>query len=216
MSFNHCESFGISYEPPRPGAPHLDGAVRMTRLTMREREVLRRITDGQSTSQIAKDLAIASSTARTHANNVLVKLGARSRIQAAATASPPPLPIVAPAEPDPLSALTRRERDVLVCMVEGLPQVAIAERLCLSPNTVRTHARNILNKLGVHSTLEAAALVRRLTTGPPDMHPDRHAPDIHPPDRRRDAGVHARDHHALELYARDLHPPDRHVLQLYL
>jgi DNA-binding NarL/FixJ family response regulator len=157
----------------------------MTRLTMREREVLRRITDGQSTSQIAKDLAIASSTARTHANNVLVKLGARSRIQAAATASPPP--IAAPAEPDPLSSLTRRERDVLACMVEGLPQVAIAERLCLSPNTVRTHARNILSKLGVHSTLEAAALVRRLTTG-----------------------------HVLEFDARDADLPDHHVLELYL
>lgn len=184
MSFNHCEPFGTGYEPSRPGMPRPDGAARMTRLTMREREVLRRITDGQSTSQIAKDLAIASSTARTHANNVLLKLGARSRIQAAATASPPPPPIVGPAEPDPLSALTRREREVLACMVEGLPQAAIAERLCLSPNTVRTHARNILSKLGVHSTLEAAALVRRLTTGHV-----RDARDVDLPER-----------HALGLY----------------
>ena len=170
MSFNHCEPLRLGCEPARLGAVRPTGAARLTNLTMREREVLRRITDGQSTSQIAKDLAIASSTARTHANNVLVKLGARSRIQAAATVSPLPPPMAERAKPDPLDALTRREREVLACMVEGLPQAATAERLCLSPHTVRTHARNILSKLGVHSTLEAAALVRRLTTGPPDRH----------------------------------------------
>lgn len=172
MSFNHCKPsrLGTLASPgsTRPLA-ELD-AVRqaaapcLTSLTRREREVLRRITDGQSTSQIAKELAIASSTARTHTNNVLVKLGARSRIQAVATASPPPPLIAEPPEPDPLTALTRREREVLACMVEGLTQAATAERLFLSPHTVRTHARNILSKLGVHSALEAAALVRRLTT----------------------------------------------------
>jgi DNA-binding CsgD family transcriptional regulator len=171
MSFNHCK-------PARLGTLALPGssrplgdldaarravATRLTSLTRREREVLRRITDGQSTSQIAKELAIASSTARTHTNNVLLKLGARSRIQAVATASPPPPLIVAPPEPDLLAALTRREREVLACMVEGMTQTATAERLFLSPHTVRTHARNILSKLGVHSALEAAALVRRLT-----------------------------------------------------
>lgn len=151
MGFNHCE-------PLRLGAARPAG---MPRLTTREREVLRRIADGQSTNQIAKDLAIASSTARTHTNNVLVKLGVRTRIQAVARASPSSLLIVEPAEPDPLAALTRREREVLGCMVEGLTQAAIAERLCLSRHTVRTHAGNILSKLGVHSALEAAALVRR-------------------------------------------------------
>lgn len=170
MSFNHCKPLRLgtlaSPGSPRPlgepDAARRAAAPRLTSLTTREREVLRRITDGQSTSQIAKELAIASSTARTHTSNVLVKLGARSRIQAVATASPPPL-IAEPPQPDPLAALTRREREVLACMVEGLTQAATAERLFLSPHTVRTHARNILSKLGVHSALEAAALVRRLT-----------------------------------------------------
>ncbi len=175
MSFNHCEP----WRPGTPGALSILPAARpsapprLTSLTTREREVLRRITDGQSTSQIAKELAIASSTARTHANNVMVKLGARSRIQAAATASPPPPLISESPAPDPLAALTRREREVLASMVEGRSQAAVAERLCVSPHTVRTHARNILSKLGVHSALEAAALVRRLTTAlPPDRHPN--------------------------------------------
>jgi DNA-binding NarL/FixJ family response regulator len=177
MSFNHCE-------PWRPGTrtalpiPLLPAArqsppPRPVSLTTREREVLRRITDGQSTSQIAKELAIASSTARTHASNVLLKLGARTRIQAAAAASPPPPLIPERPESDPLAALTRREREVLAFMVEGQSQVAMAERLCVSPHTVRTHARNILSKLGVHSALEAAALVRRLMLAPlPDRRPN--------------------------------------------
>jgi DNA-binding CsgD family transcriptional regulator len=143
-------------------------------LTHREREVLRRITDGQSTQQIAAGLSITPSTARTHAHNVLLKLGVRSRAQAAALTAPTPrlLPTRTgfrqrhqPDSPpaDPLAALTLREREVLACMVGGLSRAEIATRLSLSAHTVRSHARNILAKLGVHSTLEAAALVRRLT-----------------------------------------------------
>lgn len=165
MGFNHCDFTHCDFNHCEFNNSNLDNneLSRLTaaRLTLRERQVLHRIADGQSTNQIAKDLAIASSTARTHANNVLVKLGARSRLEAVATASPPP-PIAPPPEPDPVAALTRREREVLACMVAGLTQAAMAERLSLSPHTVRTHARNILSKLGVHSTLEAAALVRRL------------------------------------------------------
>lgn len=152
MSFDYCEQLRLGAARP----------AYVPRLTVREREVLRRIADGQSTRQIARELDIASSTARTHANNVLVKLGARSRIQAAAVTSPPPEPRARSREPDPLAALTRRERDVLACMVAGMTQVAMAERLCLSRHTVRTHVRNILVKLGAHSTLEVAALVRRI------------------------------------------------------
>jgi DNA-binding NarL/FixJ family response regulator len=60
-----------------------------------------------------------------------------------------------------LHGLTARELEVLECMVEGLGQNAIAERLYLSPNTVRTHRRRTLAKLGVHSSLEAVAAARR-------------------------------------------------------
>jgi DNA-binding NarL/FixJ family response regulator len=60
-----------------------------------------------------------------------------------------------------LSRLTPRERHVLECMADGLDRVAIAERLYLSANTVRTHVQNILAKLQVHSSLEAVALALR-------------------------------------------------------
>lgn len=51
-------------------------------LTLREQEVLMLIMEGQSTKQIARSLTISMSTARTHIQSVLVKLGAHSRLEA--------------------------------------------------------------------------------------------------------------------------------------
>ncbi|MFD3612976.1 LuxR C-terminal-related transcriptional regulator [Streptomyces atroolivaceus] len=65
-----------------------------------------------------------------------------------------------------VESLTPREREVLCCMVAGLGRKAVAERLFLSPHTVRTHMQNVLGKLGVHSTLAAVALARRAGVGP--------------------------------------------------
>lgn len=57
-----------------------------------------------------------------------------------------------------LAALTPREREVLRCMVGGLDRGATAAHLGLSLNTVRTHAQSVLNKLHVHSALEAVSV----------------------------------------------------------
>lgn len=66
--------------PVRPGG-------RTYFLTGREQEVLRRLLNGQSTSQMAREMNIAISTLRTYVKNVLSKLGAHSRLEAAAVAS---------------------------------------------------------------------------------------------------------------------------------
>jgi two-component system nitrate/nitrite response regulator NarL len=55
-------------------------------LTPRETEVLRRIVAGQSTGQMADEMHIAINTLRSYVKNVLTKLGAHSRLQAAALA----------------------------------------------------------------------------------------------------------------------------------
>ncbi|MFE1784046.1 LuxR C-terminal-related transcriptional regulator [Streptomyces sp. NPDC059506] len=65
-----------------------------------------------------------------------------------------------------VESLTPREQEVLRCMVAGLGRQAVAERLYLSPHTVRTHMQNVLGKLGVHSTLAAVALARRAGVEP--------------------------------------------------
>ncbi len=63
--------------------------------------------------------------------------------------------------------LTEREREVLSLLVEGLDNVAIAERLSVSRATVKTHVSNILAKLGAASRTEAVALAlkHRLISG---------------------------------------------------
>jgi DNA-binding NarL/FixJ family response regulator len=51
--------------------------------------------------------------------------------------------------PSPLDELTGRERQVLSLMAEGLTDRGIAGRLWLSPKTVETHVRHVLQKLGL-------------------------------------------------------------------
>ncbi|WP_377269724.1 LuxR C-terminal-related transcriptional regulator [Peterkaempfera sp. SMS 1(5)a] len=65
-----------------------DEVLRLLRvLTRREVQVLVRIADGEDTGAIAAGMGIAPSTARTHVQRVLVKLGVRTRLEAAAVAS---------------------------------------------------------------------------------------------------------------------------------
>ncbi|MEJ7876111.1 MAG: LuxR C-terminal-related transcriptional regulator [Solirubrobacterales bacterium] len=54
--------------------------------------------------------------------------------------------------------LSGREREVLGFLAEGLSGTAIAERLVLSPETIRTHIRNAMEKLGASTRPQAVAL----------------------------------------------------------
>ncbi len=57
--------------------------------------------------------------------------------------------------------LSQRELEVLKLMVEGLSNPEIAARLYLSPNTVKTHVRGIMNKLAVDDRVQAAVVALR-------------------------------------------------------
>ena len=61
------------------------------------------------------------------------------------------------APPEGTPVLTRRELEILRLMAGGANTKALAERLHVSPATIRNHAQNIFAKLGVHSRLEAVA-----------------------------------------------------------
>ena len=53
--------------------------------------------------------------------------------------------------------LTRREREVLALIVDGMTNQQIADQLFISPRTVDTHRTNIMQKLDIH---DLANLVR--------------------------------------------------------
>mgnify|MGYP006154738465 FL=1 len=57
--------------------------------------------------------------------------------------------------------LTAREREILDLIVAGCSNAQIAERLYITIGTVKTHVRNILNKLSVDDRTQAAVLALR-------------------------------------------------------
>lgn len=59
------------------------------------------------------------------------------------------------------SDLTARELEVLQLLGDGASKDDIADRLFVSPNTVRNHIQSVLSKLGAHSRLEAVAVASR-------------------------------------------------------
>jgi DNA-binding NarL/FixJ family response regulator len=143
-----------------PGAQ--PGEDPLSALTPRETEVLRRIAEGQNTKRMAREMNVTTETLRTYVRNVLTKLGAHSRLEAAALA----IQYVLPARREPehdhtlFAALTQREREVLIHLANGSGLREVGTRLHMSPKTLSTHLQNLRNKLGVHSTLEAVALAR--------------------------------------------------------
>ena len=60
-----------------------------------------------------------------------------------------------------IDQITPREKEVLQTLAEGLSNKEIAARLHMSIDTERTHMMNILNKLGVHSRLQALLFAAR-------------------------------------------------------
>jgi DNA-binding CsgD family transcriptional regulator len=58
-------------------------------------------------------------------------------------------------EDSPFTSLSRREREVLALMTEGLSNAQIAARLSISEKTVRNHVSNLFDKLGVWTRAQA-------------------------------------------------------------
>lgn len=69
-------------------------------------------------------------------------------------------PATGPTETD-LARLTRREREVLALIKEGLTNKAIARALGIGPGTVKAHVEKVIAKLGVTDRTQAAVFAAR-------------------------------------------------------
>ena len=83
--------------------------------------------------------------------------------------------------------MTKREQEVMQLITEGLDNKAIAQRLGVAGDTVKSHVRNILEKLTLHSRLAIAAHSRRSNATRPSpsgsgTHPRRRSGDARPGD----------------------------------
>jgi len=79
--------------------------------------------------------------------------------------------VLARATTDRVRVLSPREREILDLLAEGLTGAQIAKRLFLSPETVRTHVRNAMEKLEAQTRVHAVALAlrrREIEPAPPD------------------------------------------------
>jgi PAS domain S-box-containing protein len=69
--------------------------------------------------------------------------------------------LVRPARGRRAGQLTPREQESLRLVALGMTTISAAERLGISPETVRTHVRNAMNKLGARTRAQAIAVAMR-------------------------------------------------------
>jgi DNA-binding NarL/FixJ family response regulator len=66
-----------------------------------------------------------------------------------------------PSQPDPLSELSDREKEILKLVAKGYTNREIGAKIHLSENTIKPYMTNIMQKLHVRSRVEAALLVQK-------------------------------------------------------
>ena len=137
-------------------AAHAGIAIATARLAMRERELAAL----QERDRLSRRVQEAVS-------NALVDIIAEARAGVDRAADPSARQALGSVQASAAAALgevrqlTRREREVLRLMVEGLANKEIADRLHLSERTVKTHVSSVLGKLGVADRTQAAVLAVR-------------------------------------------------------
>ncbi len=138
-------------------APNDNGAGRWINLTS-----LALPTEGRGSGHVIVHI-FRDATRRVDQERFVEKVLAAAR--ALQNGAEPPGPSIAPARPPAVPGrpeLTRRERQVLLLLAQGLGTEAVTKLLSISQATARNHIQHVLEKLGVHTRLEAVAAAYRL------------------------------------------------------
>ncbi len=118
--------------------------------SFKEEELVENALEAGAIGYLLKDVSadeLAQAIRAAHAGRGTLSPEAAQALVRAATKPPPPG-----------EDLTERERDVLALMIKGLNNTEIAEKLVVSPSTIKSHVSHILAKLDVSSRTEAVAL----------------------------------------------------------
>lgn len=99
--------------------------------------------------------------------------------------------------------LTLREREILGLLAEGLSGAQIAAKLVLSPETVRTHVRNAMLKLGASTRSQAVALALQHHEIDADLPPSSAEPAVAEPEEAPTAALARMLNGLVELYEVD-------------
>ncbi|MEX2196681.1 MAG: response regulator transcription factor [Thermoleophilaceae bacterium] len=136
--------------------PGMDGPEVLRRLVGERSPTRVLLLSGLATAEVASDALGAG------ARGFLDKQATAQELCAAVAAVARGETVVSPRlRTDGAVSLSPREREVLGLVAEGLSAPAIARRLVLSPHTVKTHVRNLCEKLGVTDRAAAVASAMR-------------------------------------------------------
>src|SRR6476646_3803057 len=123
-------------------------------LTQREIDVLMLLEGGSSTREIARRLGIEPSTTKDHLTSIYTKVGVTNRRELDTSSSNQHVDLTR-------LGLTQRQQEVTRFLLAGVTNQEIAQKLCLSHETVRRHLRATYRRLGVRNRYEAIALLHR-------------------------------------------------------
>jgi DNA-binding NarL/FixJ family response regulator len=150
------------------GLPRLDGIAATSRIRQCLPDVrIVMLTSHTSDTEVVAALSSGADAYCIKGSNVDRLMAAIAAAQEGATYLDPQIArsvlkhLQMPSTASPSAQLSQRELDVLKLMVEGKSNPEIANALYLSPNTVKTHIRGIMNKLSVDDRVQAAVVALR-------------------------------------------------------